>query len=98
MTNPSSPHDWKMPTVGDTELVCVKPACGRRLPYGRMSPNIRASIMGAQYRLGGEQYGDAFKAAFTATHEALSPRTAVFRETPDTGYRFKPSLRSVASR
>ena len=48
-----------------------------------MWANIRASIMGAQYRLGGDEYGDTFKAAFTATHEALFPRMPVHHQTPE---------------
>ena len=84
MTNRCSPHDWAMPIVGDTELVCVNPACGRRLPYGRITINMRVSIAATQYRLGGDEYGETFEVAYAATHDALYPPVSanVLHEAP----------------
>ena len=75
--------------------MCVNPACGRRLPYGRITINMRVSIAATQYRLGGDEYGDVFKTAYAEAHEALYPPVVAAVSTPAT-YRFQPSLRSKA--
>ena len=82
MTNRCSPHDWIMPNIGDTELVCVNAACGRRLSFGRITMSMRVSIVAAQYRLGGDEYGDAFEVAYTGSNDALYPPVLIHHEAP----------------
>ena len=91
MTNRCSPHDWAIPNVGDTELVCVNAACGRRLSFGSITINMRVSIVAAQYRLGGDEYEEAFEGAYTGAHDALYPPLEV--DAIRTPYTLPPSRR-----
>ena len=77
------PHHWRMPRVGDTALVCE--ACGRELPFGEISPNMRASIVVAYDARCGVEAGAAFREAVDAAVEHLFPRAGVIDPLPKPG-------------
>ena len=68
------PHKWRMPKVGDDALECE--ACGRKLLYGQITPNMRASIVnGYERRMGDCNSGvEEFRAALYETEENARAR------------------------
>ena len=75
-----SPHNWKLPVVGDDALSCD--ACGRTLKFlTEITPSMQASIIAAyEQRLGpeaGDTFRKAFHAAFAAERERVNEATAI---------------------
>ena len=52
------PHAWKVPEVGDDDLICLQ--CGRCMSLlGEVTETIRESILGARVRHYGPEAGEA---------------------------------------
>lgn len=62
-----SPHNWRMPEVGDQRLECLR--CGRKLEFMELNPNLRASIANAH----GDEFRDAFHQSFDAWQKSITP-------------------------
>ena len=86
--HPCKPHWWRLPAVGDEALVCDE--CGRRLEFGNITGDVRASIMLGYERRHGRESVAEFRSAWFAVDEDRHPRikpeeplknTGLFNET-----------------